>query len=220
MFGLTLGAFSHDTIFLHQLPLNEILDDYAPPKRQSAFNGSTLNIGGKTYLNGLVTHAPTKLKLKAKRQVILFGSFVGVDFAALLYNTKENREKLYLTQREVIPKYAYDNKLNQDEFTLCGKVVFKVLGNGYKLFNSGKLKAGNQPLFLNIDISGFQKLILEADPTSDGSFAYYTNWANPYIIFERKDFFLYHEQEKIMVNHLGFHPESPKSIYCISKHFI
>jgi hypothetical protein len=108
--------------------------------------GGALTAGGKTYARGLGMHAPGRILFKLDGAWKRLRGAVAVD-----------DDTLRLTAR--------------------GSVIFRVKVDGKVRFESLELHGGDPPVaFDQIDLSGAQELVLEADPSDGSSVADRADW--------------------------------------------
>ncbi len=65
-----------------------------------------------------------------------------------------------------------------------GTVMFRVVGDGKELFNSGIMKCGDRPKKIDVKLKGINKLMLEALPTADGKNFDHADWADAEITMD------------------------------------
>lgn len=58
-----------------------------------------------------------------------------------------------------------------------GSVIFKILGDGKKLFESNVMRLNDKPVFVDLDIIGVKKLVLLVGDAGDGIGYDHANWA-------------------------------------------
>lgn len=63
-----------------------------------------------------------------------------------------------------------------------GTVVFRILGDGKELFNSGVMTCGGKPKKVDVKLKGVDKLTLEALPSADGINFDHADWADATIV--------------------------------------
>jgi len=63
-----------------------------------------------------------------------------------------------------------------------GSVVFRVLGDGRKLFESGVLRGGRPPVEVSVDVSGVKVLTLQADAADEFDVSDHADWAEARLI--------------------------------------
>ncbi len=198
------------TIYLDEIPFNEIVDPYGPPKRQVDFTGDTLEIREHEYKWGLGTHAPSTLHIDLNKKGVKFSAWVGVDEDVRKFHSPETRDEL-----GNVASYVYDNKVDHYDFTKGGTVIFKVFLDGKLHYSSGLMNVATPPRQIDVNLNGAERLTLVADPTEDGSFADYANWAMASLTLkgESDKIRIYHYPGDILVNHAGFPSESFKTCY-------
>ncbi|WP_028007642.1 NPCBM/NEW2 domain-containing protein [Solimonas flava] len=117
--------------------------------RNQAVGGGSLQLGGTSYEQGIAVNALANIVYRLNGRCSTFSSVVGVD--------DKGRTRL----------------------GLAGYAQFEVWGDGIKLWDSGVMKNGDQPLRIDaLDIRGVTTLVLhvgDADHGLDGSHA---DWAD------------------------------------------
>ncbi len=73
-----------------------------------------------------------------------------------------------------------------DEAAPYGSVVFRVRGDDRELIQTPKLKGGDKPVTISVDVSGVNVLILEADAGDDLDLSDHADWAQARLIRARR----------------------------------
>ncbi|MFW6257850.1 MAG: NPCBM/NEW2 domain-containing protein, partial [Prolixibacteraceae bacterium] len=204
-------AQQNKVTYLDSLEFGEIVNLYGPPNKNQSFGREDLKINETIFERGLGTHAPAELHIDLNGKAETFSAEVGIDNEV----TKLWNEEARATIKE-FPQYVYDNRVDHYDDRAGGTVVFRVLIDGKVAFESDVMKHDDPPVSVEVDLSGAEKLTLIGDATNDGSYADHINWANAKIIWNSKpddDVKIYNHPDDILVNHIGFVPESFKTCY-------
>ena len=197
--------------YLDSLQFDPIVNLYGPPHRNVSFGKDTLRINDETFTRGLGTHAPAELNINLNGNALYFSAMVGIDQEITKLWDAEEREKI-----ENFPKYVYDNNLDHYDNTAGGTVIFRVLVDNEIAYESELMHHDTPPQPIEVNLEGAEKLTLVADPTDDGSYADHVNWANAKITWQEKPadtLKIYNYPDEILVNHIGFLPQSFKTCY-------
>jgi hypothetical protein len=211
LFSCSGNEKSGFTTYLDSAAFDLIVNLYGPPYRNVSFGKDTLQIKDQTFTRGLGTHAPAELNINLNGQATYFSSMAGIDHEITKLWDAEQREKI-----ENFPKYVYDNKADHYDSTAGGTVIFRVLVDDEVAFESELIHYNDPPQPVEVDLTGAEKLTLIADPTDDGSYADHINWANASITWKKKPeapVTIYNYPDDVLVNHIGFLPQSFKTCY-------
>jgi hypothetical protein len=154
-----------DGVHLSDLPLAAKYIGYGPIGllRDRAFGDKPLHLGGKEYAKGLLTH-PTELP---------DGNRACAEFALDGQLRQARRFTAMVGLEDQTPK----NKPH------LGTVAFAVdihrKGTWQRVFESGPMKAGDQPKAIDVDISGADRLRLLVTDGGDGIAWDHAAWGNP-----------------------------------------
>ncbi len=122
----------------------------------AAGDGHTLSIGGKTYQKGLGVHAGSEVTYTLDGRCSALSAEVGLDdeIKAQAWYTPEMRAKGY------------------------GSAVFKVMGDGKELFNSGVMHSDTPAKPLNVSLGGVKQLKLVVSDAGDNNWWDHADWAD------------------------------------------
>jgi hypothetical protein len=141
-----------------KVSLQPFLDVVWPPRFDRALDGGPLALAGKAYGKGIAMDARTEMTFGLNRAYSYFHAMVGLDDGAGAAGTTDATGRL-------------------------GRVVFRVLGDGRVLFESGALRSGGAPQAVALDIRDVDKLTLVADfgsrVSAAGNFA---DWADARVV--------------------------------------
>ncbi len=196
---------------LDSLEFDHIVNLYGPPNRSLSFGRDTLRINDQTFTRGLGTHAPAELNVDLDGKALSFSAMVGIDNEITRLWDAEAGKKT-----NNFPDYVYDNHIDHYDATAGGTVVFRVLVDDKVVFESELMQYDDKPQPIAVKLKGARKLTLIADPTGDGSYADHVNWADAKIQWKEKPELpakLYNNPDDVLVNHIGFLPQSFKTCY-------
>ena len=196
------------TVWLDELPREEIIDPYGPPKRNKSFAGQQLNVAGRTFSRGLGTHAPSELTMQLNKKVKYFEAWIGVDDYSKMFLDKSTRDSI-----KEMANYSYFNKTDHYDFSSGGSVVFRIMLDDKEIYASGVMTSGSSPKKVKVKVKGGERLSLIIDTGEDGAYRDLGNWMEARFISFDSTFMpeIYHHQENLMVNPVGYFPAGYKS---------
>jgi len=176
-------------IELSDLNLEKIYQPYWDAQKDRAIDGQTLMIKDKTFKKGIGTISGSHIYIFLDGKSKKFKAQVGVqkpqitipkdqlEFNALgngskLFYIKNNEERTFVGIAETI-------ELIED-----GSVVFVIIGDGKELWRSKILKASDNPVSVDLNITGIQLLELIVEDGEDGISGDHANWANATIFYK------------------------------------
>ena len=140
------------TISLDQLDINKCKSEALPAMRNHSVAGKKIKIDGREFESGVGVLAPSEFKIKLFKDARRFTAWVGMN-------------------DEVV-----------GDFPGWRKTVFKVFGDGEKIWDSGPVKPGDTARRIDIDVAGMDEIELIFDAThfdfAQGS------WADAVFTFE------------------------------------
>lgn len=197
--------------YLDTFEHGQIVNLYGPPKSNISFGEDSIIINNIAFERGLGVHAPSKIRIGLNGMAAMFTASVGVDHAV-----KKMIDTLQDSDSKVFPNYVYDNQIDHYDPTLGGSVVFKVFADDKLVYKSEKLTAFDDPVEVQVDLKHTEVLKLLVEPTEDGSYADHANWGNAAISWIKKPAHkpvIEWYPEEVLVNHVGFMPDSYKKCY-------
>jgi len=150
---LFISVSKADTIALGDLSLDAIEQGWGQPHVDASVEGHPLTIAGTVFPHGVGTHAESKWLINTAGHATRFNATVGVD----------------------------DEVKDSPDVAKFG-VVFRVYGNGKKLFDSKTMHAGTAPIAVDVDLTGVKTLLLEVKAKNDITFGH-ADWANASITY-------------------------------------
>jgi len=148
-----LNCTAGETVWLDTLDVSKAASGWGKTQRNRALGGSPLRIAGEAFDRGIGTHAPGRFVLRLDGAAAAFTARVGVD--------DEVRGK---------PDAAK------------ASVVFQVLGDGKVLWESGRMRLGDGPKTVRVDLAGVKQLDLRVTNAGDGLTCDHADWAEAHLV--------------------------------------
>lgn len=171
------------TCKLSEMEIAKAYQQHGAPVKNKSVTAEELKIAGTVFTDGVGTHALSKIKLNLNRNAKTFTGAVGINDHTINYKAKDITS-IPLTDGTVM---FYRTTSGEKQFVGIGKgngtidngsAVFRIVGDGKELFNSGLMKGGIPARELTLDLSGIDVLELITEPGSDGNSGDHTNWLN------------------------------------------
>lgn len=202
---LTVSAQSQ-TIKLSEMELGKSLQSYSTATKNRAANGEPLAVAGTKYSDGVGVLAHSLIKIRLAGNSTKFNCQVGVNDNTKNYKAS-NINQIPMTDGTMV-FYEVDGENKQfigigrgDGSVDRGSVIFRILGDGKELYNSGVVRAGEAAKSVEVDVKGVQILELIAEETPDGPSGDHANWINGTIT--------YNEISPAMIDALSSHKAEP-----------
>lgn len=138
---------AEETVWLDTLDLSKATCGWNKPQRNRALNGAPLRIAGHGFQRGIGTHAPGRFVIQLDGGAKALVAYVGIDDE--------------VSPRPSAPKAS---------------VVFKVLGDGKVLWESGVMRVGDGPKAVRVDLAGVKYLELLVTDAGDGLICDHADW--------------------------------------------
>ena len=145
-----VAAVADETVWLDQLPIDDMACGYGTPKPNKSVEGKALRIGTKTFERGVGTHSTSYALFDVDGQAISFDADVGID-------------------AEVFPG-GKDN----------ASIRFAVLADGREVASSGVLKGLRESVHIHADLAGAKTVWLFVYDADDGDRFDHADWANAF----------------------------------------
>ena len=145
---LPLRTSAEERLPLASLGVETMTAGWGTAQANLSIRREPLLLGGKKYEAGVGTHADSAMRIWVNGAT-QFQALVGIDDSVIRHHGKG-----------------------------AGSVVFRVWGDGEKLFDSGVMRAGDTPKPVDVDLTGKKIVLLEATDAGDGIFADNANWVN------------------------------------------
>lgn len=149
--GLTANA--QNTLSLPEMDLSLAYQQYGSPMKNTAVTGEALTIAGEQFKQGVGVQANSKIKLSLRNNTSQFTCKVGVNDRSLDYR-KEDFSKIPMTDGTML-FYRTDGTGGKKQFVGVGSgdgslgkgsVVFRLVGDGKEMYNSGMVQEARKPV--------------------------------------------------------------------------
>lgn len=191
LLAVTLFAFSwsvnaQNSLSLTDMDLSLAYQQYGAPMKNSAVTGEKLVVAGESFKQGVGVQSTSKIKLSLRNNSRQFTCQVGVNDQSLNYKGADF-SKIPLTDGTML-FYRTDGSDNKKQFSgvgsgdgslLKGSVVFRIIGDGKEIYNSGLVKGGEKARSVSLSMSGIDVLELIVEDGGDGISGDHANWLNP-----------------------------------------
>ncbi len=152
---LLSGYVAADTVWLSELGVDQIRQDWGQPGIDKSVGGHPLSIGDKTFEHGVGSHALSIWWIDLGGTATRFTAAVGVDD-----EVKSNPQSARTT------------------------VQFEVFGDKSTLFDSHRMKVGDAPKAVDVDLHGIHRLVLVINPIGRSVDYAHADWADGEIEYQ------------------------------------
>lgn len=186
LFASTSMMNGQNIISLTEMDLSLAYQQYGSPMKNSAVSGEKFAVAGERFEQGVGVQANSKIKLSLRKKTSQFTCRIGVNDQSLNYKNPEFA-KVPLTDGTMI-FYQTNETTGKKQFAGVGSgkgslgkgsVIFRILGDGKEIFNSGLVKGGEKARDVSLNLSGIDVLELIVDDGNDGISGDHANWLNP-----------------------------------------
>lgn len=168
-------------IRLSDLDASKVSQPYGTPAVGKAVSGEPLRVGGVSYTDGVGVQAASRMKFNLMGNSNSFSCKVGVNDNSVDYSDPDlikiplvDGTMIFYTSVEKGKEFRGIG--SADGTVGKGSVVFRILGDGKELFNSGVMHGGEPARAVNLEIRGIQTLELIAEDAGDGISGDHADW--------------------------------------------
>ena len=176
-----LTASGQQRIKLTDLDVSKVSQIYGMPVKGASVSGEALQVSGTGYSDGLGVQSACRMKFSLIGNTNSFRCKVGVNDNGLDYSDPElikvplvDGTMVFYSPIEKGKKFlgigSADGRVSR------GSVVFRVLGDGKELFNSGVMRGGDPAKDVDLRIKGMETLELIVDDAGDGISGDHADW--------------------------------------------
>ena len=187
--GLTPLFAQSDAILLSDLDITKAYQPYGLPMVNRAVTGEPFQVSNQSYKTGFGVLSDGHIKINLQKKSTQFTCQVGVNDQTLDYNANDismipltDGTMIFYQQsndeKQFVGIGAGDRKINK------GSVIFRILGDGKELYNSGVMAAGDKAKQVDLSVVNVAVLELVTEPTADGNSGDHANWLDAKIAFE------------------------------------
>ena len=168
------------------MDLSLAYQQYGSPMKNTAVTGEALTIAGEQFKQGVGVQANSKIKLSLRNNTSQFTCKVGVNDRSLDYR-KEDFSKIPMTDGTML-FYRTDGTGGKKQFVGVGSgdgslgkgsVVFRLVGDGKEIYNSGIVRGGEKAREVSLNVSGVDVLELIVEDGGDGVSGDHADWIEP-----------------------------------------
>lgn len=166
---------------LSELDASKVSQPYGTPAVGKAVSGEPLKVGGVSYTDGVGVQAASRMKFNLMGNSNSFSCKVGVNDNSVDYSDPDlikiplvDGTMIFYTSVEKGKEFRGIG--SADGTVGKGSVVFRILGDGKELFNSGVMHGGEPARAVNLEIRGIQTLELIAEDAGDGISGDHADW--------------------------------------------
>lgn len=169
-------------INLADLDLLEVYQPFGNPMKNQAVTGTSLKVRGKTYDSGIGTQSDSRIKLVLSGKSLQFTCKIGVNDLSVDYTGKDI-STIPLTDGQMVyyRTLSGSNKQfvgvgNGNNPPQKGSVLFKIIGDGEELYNSGIMRTGDEVRQVSLPVKGIDVLELNVENAGDGISGDHADW--------------------------------------------
>lgn len=189
VFIATLCLISHfceaQTLLLSDMDLSPVFHQYGIPTKNHSVAGEKLSVAGEIFTNGIGVQAACNMKFVLRKKTSRFKCMIGINDCLTDYKSNHISQipltdgmVIFYKQDSAKSKKQYAGIGNGNGSLNAGSVVFKVIGDGKELYNSGLIRTGEKTREISLDLSGIDILELITEDGGDGISGDHANWLN------------------------------------------
>ena len=153
LFSLT-ALHAGEPVRLSSLEMPAVFQEWGngAPQVNKAAGGKPLSIAGKTFEHGVGIHAPYSLFVNLDSACRKFSTQVGVDDGAA--------DKAISSKNPMFGGGGFNTEnVNKAKHHIV--VSFQIYGDGKPLFDSGRMKPGDEPEAVDLDLTGPESIMVK-----------------------------------------------------------
>lgn len=168
-------------VLLSDMDLTKAYQAYGVPMKDKAVTGEDIKVAGSIFSKGVGVQSENRIKIVLMKSSTRFTCKVGVNDHGIEYNDS-SLQQIPMSDGTMVFYRADDNKrqfigVGSGEGKLDkGSVIFKILGDGKELFNSGIMNQGDAPKPVDISLNGIYTIELIVEDGGDGISGDHANW--------------------------------------------
>lgn len=171
--------------------LSLLWQTYGMPLKGKAVTGEPLSVAGVRYDRGIGVHAESRMKWKLHKKASRFECLAGVNDQSVNYRGNDI-QKVPLTDGTMV-FYRIDPVGQTKQFAGIGRgdgslekgsVVFRILGDGKELYNSGIVRGKEAARKISLDLTGVSLLEMITEDGGDGASGDHAVWLNACFTYE------------------------------------
>ncbi len=166
---------------LTEMDLSKVEQAYGTARKNLSASGEPLKVAGVNYNDGVGTYADSRIVISLMRKSRIMTCKVGLNDCEIDFNDPtlikrriEDEKTVYYTSVEKGKHFLGLGR--KDGSTGGGSVVFRIVGDGKELYNSGIMRSGDEVKNVEVALGGIDTLELIAENGADGSFGDFADW--------------------------------------------
>lgn len=172
---------AQNTVQLSEMNLSKIYQPYGTAMKDKAVTGEPLQVAGVRFVSGVGVQATSKMKFSLRKKSNVFTCKIGLNDQSIRYQDP-GLSKIPMTDGTMV---FYDQQKDGKQYVGIGtgngkidkgSVLFRILGDGKELYNSGLMRGGEKAKEISIPIKGIEVLELEVEDAGDGISGDHANW--------------------------------------------
>lgn len=179
---LSLSASAQNSKqLLSDIDLTKAYQAYGLPMKNSAVTGEEFVVAGERFENGIGVQSENRMKIVLMNSSSRFVCKVGVNDQGIDYSDSQLQQipmsdgtmvfyRKDGDRRQFVGIGSGEGKLDK------GSVIFKILGDGKELFNSGVMRQGDKAKSVDIPLRGVYDLEFIVEDGGDGISGDHANW--------------------------------------------
>lgn len=184
-----LGSYAQgNQVNLSEMDISKVYQHLGAPMRNSAVTDEPFSVAGQSYSNGIGVQAASQMKISLHNNALRFECEVGINDQSIEYD-KSDITSIPLTDGTMV-FYKTDGESKQFVGVGSGSgriekggVVFKIIGDGKELYNSGVVKGGDVAKKVSLDVKGINILSLSVEDGDGNMSGDHANWLNAIIYY-------------------------------------
>ncbi|MCQ2149270.1 MAG: NPCBM/NEW2 domain-containing protein [Bacteroidales bacterium] len=179
----SLPLAGQNVVRLSDIDAVKASQQYGMPAKGKAVSGEALKIAGTGYSDGLGVQAPCRMRLNLMGNSNSFRCKVGVNDCGTDYNAPD-LIKVPLVDGTMMFYSSVESGKSflgigpADGSDREGSVIFRILGDGEELFNSGVMRSGDAAKPVELKIRGIETTELVVDDAGDGPCGDLADWGD------------------------------------------
>lgn len=172
---------AQNIVRLSDLDASKISQPYGMPVKGKSVNGEPLKVAGTACQDGIGVQASSRMKINLMGNTRSLSCKVGVNDIGLDYSDPSlvkvplvDGSVLFYSSVETGKRFLGTG--TADGTVGKGSVVFRIVGDGRELFNSGVMRGGDAARPVQLEIRGVQTLELIAEDAGDGPSGDHADW--------------------------------------------
>ena len=179
-FALFSQGFGYKSM-LGDLDITKTEQSYGMPRKNLSVTGEPLSVAGQLFQNGIGVQADSRISISLVGNTNTIKGYVGINDCSIDYSDPSliniplvDGTMVYYSSIESGKEFL--GLGSGDGTRRGGSAIFKIMGDGKELFNSGVMRRGDAPKEFNLNVRRVQLLELITESTEDGPVGDHADW--------------------------------------------